>query len=85
MNGVGSWTLNGTWHPSKASTVTIQGEIVDIPFLAVKGPRGTYYQVCKSLKLQSLKRTKPNTWFHASLTLIGFPSWFGLPPIKAPT
>lgn len=62
----------------------IQGEIVDIPFLAVKGPKGTYYQTWKSLKLQSFSKTKPKTKSQASFTLIGFPNSFKLPPRKAP-
>ena len=84
LSGVGYWLLKGTWHPYKASRVTIHGDIVDIPFFAVNGPSGTYYHVWKSLKLQSFKITKPNTWFQASLTLMGFPSSLPDPPIKAP-
>lgn len=62
----------------------IQGEIVERPFLAVKGPRGTYSHVWKSLKLQSFNMTRPKTLFHASFTLIGCPSSLVDPPIKAP-
>ncbi len=65
FNGNGYCFDSGTWQPYNASSVTTHGEIVDIPFLAVKGPNGTYYQVWKSLKLQSFKRTKPNTCFQA--------------------
>lgn len=65
--------------------MTIHGEIVVMPFLAVNGPKGTYYHVWKSLKLQSFSKTNPKTCFHASFTLIGFPSSLTLPPKKAPT
>ena len=65
--------------------MTIHGEIVEIPFLAVNGPSGTYSQVWKSLKLQSFNKTNPKILFHASLTFNGLPSLFVVPPIKAPT
>lgn len=50
----------------------------------MKGPRGAYYHVWKSLKLQSLRMTNPKTLFQASLTLRGFPSSLQVPPRKAP-
>ncbi len=57
--GFGSCSASLTSAPSSASMVTIQGEIVLNPFLAVNGPKGTYSHTWKSLKLQSFSKTSP--------------------------
>jgi len=44
FKGSGSYFGNATLYGSKASKVTIQGEIVVAKFLALKGPKGTYSQ-----------------------------------------
>jgi hypothetical protein len=43
-NGSGSYFSNSTINGLNASGVIIQGEIVVIKFLAVKGPKGIYSQ-----------------------------------------
>lgn len=42
--GFGSYSGKVTLKGSKASRVTIQGEIVVKKFLALNGPKGTYSQ-----------------------------------------
>lgn len=47
--GVGSWGVLGTLKGSKASMVTIQGDMVVAKFFAPKGPKGMYSHFCMSL------------------------------------
>lgn len=64
---------------SKASAVTIQGDIVVEKFLALKGPNGTYSHTCISLALQSLSKQKPKIWLWASFSFTGVPNSLDLP------
>ena len=66
--GSGSKSCFGfsTLKGSKASKVTIQGEIVDAKLFPKKGPSGTYSQAWMSLADQSLNWTNPKIYSSAS-------------------
>ena len=62
MSCLGFSTLNG----SKASRVTIQGDMVEAKLFPKKGPNGTYSQAWISLADQSLNCTNPKMYSSAS-------------------
>src|SRR6185369_6119610 len=68
---------------SSASSVTIQGEMVEAKFLARKGPSGTYSQDCMSRALQSLNNTNPKIFSSVSLVVMCDPSFVSVQVMKA--
>lgn len=84
-NGYGFYSSKSTLKGSNASTVTIQGDMVDMKFLDVNGPNGTYSHTYKSLADQSFRITNPNNLSSALSTRIGSPILLAGPPMNAPT
>ena len=73
----------GILKGSKASNVTIQGDIELAKFFAKKGPRGTYSHFCISRADQSLNKHIPKIYSSASSVEICSPK--GLPSnVKKP-
>src|SRR3546814_6440336 len=69
---------------ARASSVTIQGEMVLAKFLARKGPSGWYSHACKSRADQSFRMHRPNTCESASSRAMRSP-WVLPSPTKIPS
>mmetsp|Transcript_14436 Transcript_14436/g.36804 ORF Transcript_14436/g.36804 Transcript_14436/m.36804 type:complete len:204 (-) Transcript_14436:524-1135(-) len=80
--GAGSCLGWGHLKGSRASKVTIQGEIVVQKFLAPKGPRGTYSHFWISRALQSFMSTTPKILSSASSMEMGSPCLLPVPTKK---
>src|SRR5690606_17067253 len=79
LMGFGLSTLKG----SRASRVTIQGDIDEAKLFAKNGPKCTYSHFWMFLADQSLKRTNPKMYSSASLTGIDSPKSLASVVIKA--